>query len=142
VSSGANVLDVGCGSGILSIAAAKLGATAVFAFEIDSVAVEVASRNVENNDVSDKVFVAEGTLPHKDVRPGGYEVVVANISAKVILDLAEGLVAAAKAGGKLLLSGILDDHKELVTARIGELGARIETVETDEGWVVIQASKA
>ena len=104
VEPGCSVLDLGCGSGILSIAAAKLGASDVLSLDIDATAVETATANVRQNGVGTVVKVDEGTLPHPSLRPGGYDIVIANISSTVIGGLAPSIARAAGRGGAVVAS--------------------------------------
>ena len=111
---GMRVLDVGTGSGILSISAALQGAAEVLALDVDPVAAEVARENVELNKVNDRVTVAHGTVgghvaPEMPLYPdGGYDLVLANILAEIIIDMAPALAATVKPGG---LAGLLGDHR-------------------------------
>jgi ribosomal protein L11 methyltransferase len=109
--SGATVLDVGTGSGLLAIAARKLGAGRVVASDNDPVALEVASENAARNGVEIEIVPAEAT----EVR-GPFDLVVANILANTLVELAPGLAAQVAAGGALLLSGILLHQEEEVRA--------------------------
>ncbi|MCL4508613.1 MAG: 50S ribosomal protein L11 methyltransferase [Chloroflexi bacterium] len=106
---GSHVLDAGAGSGILAIAAALLGADRVTAVDVSDVAVEVARQNVAANHLSDRIQVEVGSVA-VGVRAGGgrFSVVVANIIARVLLELADDLVEALPPGGTLILSGIID----------------------------------
>ena len=137
---GMSVLDFGCGSGILSIAASKLGARSVFGIEVDSVAVRVVKQNARENGVDYNVRVAEGTLPHPDARPGSFDVAVANISAKVISEAAGELARAVKRGGKLIASGIIIDNKGMVEQALIDVGATLEDTIVDGDWVTLVAS--
>ena len=139
VSPGVDVLDVGCGSGILSIAAARLGARHVFGLEIDSVAVNVAKQNVRDNGVRHTVRVVHGTLPHPDVKPAAYGVAVANISAKVISEFAPHLVGAVQDGGKVIASGVLLNSKDMVAQSLAEAGAEVERTIVDGDWIAMVA---
>lgn len=131
---GCRVLDLGCGSGILSILAAKLGASEVLGLEIDSTAAAVAASNVEMNGVQDTVKIQEATLPYPHAPLGNYDLLVANVSAKVITDLAEHIVDVVRSGGRLIFSGILDRQRAGVVERMGELGVTFDKGSTDEDW--------
>ena len=131
------VLDLGCGSGILSIAAAKLGASNVFGLEIDPIAASVAVQNVKENGVQDVVSTEEATLPHPRVVENGYDLLVANVSAKVITELAEHIVRAVRSGGTLIFSGILDKQQAEVTERMVALGVQFDEGLTDADWVAL-----
>ena len=141
----AHVLDLGTGSGILAIAAARLGARDVLALDIDSVAVTVATDNVRRNGLSDRIAVARGTLPlpHdlRDAAPSGFDVVVANITAPVLTGLAEHLVAALKPGGRLVAGGILDQLAPALRERFESLDARVLKVAAESDWRVIVAQR-
>ena len=139
VKPGMKVLDAGCGSGILSIAAARLGALAVVGVEIDSVAAGVARVNAEENRVENVVHVYEGTLPRPEVSSGSFDVAMANISARVVSELAEHLVAAVKPAGSIVVSGILEKDRDLVAARLSDCGAQMEAVFADGDWVTLVA---
>ena len=131
------VLDLGCGSVILSIAAAKLGASDVFGLEIDPIAASVAVQNVKENGVQGVVRTQEATLPHPRVAENGYDLLVANVSAKVITELADDIVRAVRSGGTLLFSGILDKQKTEVIERMVALGVQFEEGLTDADWVAL-----
>jgi ribosomal protein L11 methyltransferase len=117
-----NVLDLGTGSGILAIAAAKLGAASVLAMDIDPVAVKTARANVRINRVQRKVKVRRGTLPlpHPDHKS---DLILANIIAKVIMELAHALITALKPGGILIASGIIQEHQAEVENHLLLTGA-------------------
>lgn len=140
VKPGMDVLDVGCGSGILSIGAAKLGARHVFGIEIDSVAVNVAKQNVSENAVEHTVRVVQGSLPHPDVPPQKYDISVANISAKVISEFADDLVKATKPGGKILASGIILENKSTPEDALTQAGATLEETLVEGDWVTLVLS--
>lgn len=121
----ADLLDVGTGSGILAVAAAKLGARNVVAIDIDARAVEVTIENLALNGVADMVQVS--TTPLAEVT-GRYDVVVANILAEELVRLADHLIAKLRPGGYLILSGILVEREELIAA--GFAGRGLEPVGT------------
>ena len=137
VQPGDRVLDLGCGSGILSIAAAKLRASKVFGLEIDPIAASVAVRNVRENGVQDTVTTDEATLPHPQAEPDGYDLLVANVSAKVITELAEHIVHVVRSGGTLIFSGILDKQQTEVIERMASLGVQFDEGLTDADWVAL-----
>jgi ribosomal protein L11 methyltransferase len=106
------VLDVGTGSGTLATAAALLGAGAVDAVDIDPVAIRVARETAERNGVGEKVRVALGSAGTEEPFQGPYDLVLANIIARVLIELAPALARAVKPGGTLILGGILDDKED------------------------------
>jgi ribosomal protein L11 methyltransferase len=101
---GMNCLDLGSGTGILAIAAARLGAAGVIAIDIAPAAAVSCAANVRLNGVADRVFPVCGELAC--LRRGGYDLVMANIYADIHLALASEMVAMTRPGGYLLLSGI------------------------------------
>lgn len=132
---GARVLDVGTGSGILAIAAAKLGAHAVVGVDTDEVAVKTAVANAAQNDVGARVTVWQGTLASVNERP--WDVVVVNILAPVIVNLLrEGeLMAYVAPDGRLLLSGVIDEQgAEVETAVVQARGEIVERIGIGD-WV-------
>ena len=137
VEPGDRVLDLGCGSGVLSIAAAKLGASDVLGLEIDPTAARVAERNVRENGVQDTVRTDEATLPHPRAAADGYDLLVANVSAKVITELAEHIVRVVRSGGTLIFSGILDKQRTEVIERMAALGVQLEDGLVDADWVAL-----
>ena len=139
VKPGMDVLDVGCGSGVLSIAAASLGARHVLGLEIDSVAVNVAKQNVRDNGAQHTVRVLQGTLPHPDVKPSSYRIAVANISAKVIIEFTSHLVNAVQDDGKIIVSGVLLTGKNDVALALEAAGAHLEQTYVDGDWVALVA---
>ncbi len=116
------VADVGCGSGILSVAAALLGAKRVFAVDIDPLAVQATIHNRDLNGLTDRIVVAQGSLEHIPEMVGG---LVCNILTDVILDMIPAFGLVVKKGGWLILSGILIEQAKLVA----------EMLEANE-WVV------
>ena len=157
------VLDLGTGSGILAIAAAKLGAASVLARDIDRLAVQIAQENVERNGVADVVRVEAGSLPvsssrlRPEAQPEGFQVsgsepetleaetwnlIVVNILAEVIVDLLEqGLAARLAPGGRLILSGIIRPPAFLVEAAL-RASQLIITERLEEGdWLAWLAER-
>ncbi|MCS6773750.1 MAG: 50S ribosomal protein L11 methyltransferase [Thermoflexales bacterium] len=131
------VLDVGCGSGILSILAAKLGASDVLAVDTDEEAVRVAQENVAANGVASRVRVAHGSWEQAE---GVYDVVVANILAGVIQKmLAEGL---GEIGKQFIFSGILADQAELVSNEAQRQGLRLTDRQERGDWIALFFQRA
>ncbi|WP_334108033.1 50S ribosomal protein L11 methyltransferase [Methylobacillus sp.] len=110
VTSGASVLDYGCGSGILAIAARKLGAGNVIGVDIDSQAIQSSIYNAEQNQTDTNFYLAN------DLPGGQFDIVVANILSSALSILAPALARAARSGGKIALSGILREQAEQVSA--------------------------
>ena len=133
------VLDVGTGSGILSIVAAKLGAEEVWGVDIDGVAVENARENVEKNRVSDIVRTRKGSMG--DLRRK-FDVVVANIDLKSLRRMRKPLLNHLKKGGFLILSGILEQDRERIRRHYLETGLlrRIKVTQQQE-WVCLTFKK-
>jgi len=136
----ADVLDVGCGSGILCIAAIKLGASRVTGLDTDPLAVRVARANLRENGVRPPSKISQGGLPHPDIPADSFDIAVANISSKVISDIANELVAAVRPGGMLIASGILDRDREVVTARLTQAGAQLKKNLVDGDWATLVAA--
>jgi len=130
VHGGERILDYGCGSGVLAIAAAKLGAWQVAAVDIDPQAVSVTHENSRANQVAVAACLPEA-LP-----PGRYDVIVANILAQPLIDLAPTLSARAEQGTRLALAGILEAQAADVAAAYA---ARFEmnVAERDAGWALL-----
>ncbi len=134
---GKTILDVGCGSGILSIGGVLLGAQSAFGCDIDQLAVEVARRNAALNGLESKTGYAAGDL--LSVVEGKYPIVVANIVADVILTLLKDLHKVLLPGGLFVASGIIDDRKDELLAAIQKAELTIENIEEERGWVAITA---
>ena len=127
---GQSVLDYGCGSGILAIAAAKLGAAAVAGTDIDPQAIEASRANAARNRVSARFVLPDALAPDP------VDIVVANILANPLRLLAPVLAARVREGGAIFLSGILEDQAAAVRGayrRWFKLGAW----GTDDGWVAL-----
>ena len=134
------VVDVGTGSGVLSIAAALLGASHVTALDLDEVAVESAKQNVELNKVDNLVDVSQNNL--LDGVKGKKDVVVANILAEIIMSFTDDVASAVKPGGYFISSGIISQKKEDVKQALIASGFEIEETIMMEDWVAFIAKKA
>jgi len=130
VRGGERLLDYGCGSGILAIAAAKLGAAAIEAVDIDPQSVEVTRANASANGVALTASLPEG------LASGGYDLVVANILAQPLIDLAPLLTGRARVGGRIALAGILESQAEEVRAAYASKCA-MTIGECEEGWALV-----
>jgi len=136
VEGGERVLDAGCGSGILGIAAALLGAREVLGIEADADAVPTARENVERNGVADRVRVETGRLSAPDVPPlGPFDGVVANIETAVLRTLVPGFVGALRPGGWLILSGILREEWPAFAHELAGAGLVPVADDVDGVWV-------
>lgn len=130
---GERVLDVGTGSGILSLAAARLGALSVTALDLDEVAVSAARANVVANGLDGVVAVGLGSAG--DAPAGArYDLVVANIIARVIVDLAASLAARVAGGGHLVASGILEPRADEVAVALAGVGLGLVDRLSEGDW--------
>jgi ribosomal protein L11 methyltransferase len=111
----------------------------VLALEINPAAVAVARSNAEANGVSDLMAVALGTLPKDKAWRRNFDLVIANITARVIDELSEPLVSSLRPQGILIAGGIIEECLEGVSMRIEEAGARIIDILSDEEWRTIVA---
>ena len=130
------VFDIGTGSGILAIAAAKLGADKVVAVDLDPVAVDSARENVLHNKI-DTIEVLEGNLV--DVVEGKADIVVANIIAEIIVVLIEDVKRVLKTNGIFISSGIIHDRRQMVLDALEDKGFEVIGVASDGEWNAITA---
>lgn len=139
VAQGGRVLDLGCGSGILSIAALRLGASQALAVDIDDKCLDVAYENAALNGIGkDRYTVRVGdVLSDGSLRrelEGSYDIVVANIVADVIIALAPLVPSMLRPGGTFLCSGIIDDRAEEVRAALEAAGWTVLETQSADGW--------
>ncbi|WP_040195032.1 50S ribosomal protein L11 methyltransferase [Clostridium culturomicium] len=132
------VFDIGTGSGILSIAAARLGAKHVVGVDLDPVAVDSAKKNVGYNNLSN-IEILYGDL--MEVVKGKAEIVVANILAPIVMILCDGVKEFINEGGFFIASGILNTQEEMIKEKMEAVGFKIEEVIADGEWVCIVAKK-
>jgi ribosomal protein L11 methyltransferase len=154
-----NALDVGTGSGILAVAAAKLGAHEVLALDADPVAVAVARENVARNGVSAQVTTQYGSLPGSSIRPwlpggtgddtplpllksGQFDLVLINILAPVIVALAPALAARTAAGGILIAAGLVDSQEADVTHALETEGFQMVARFLEKDWVCLVSQRS
>jgi len=132
------VADIGCGSGILAMAAVRLGAESAIGVDIDENAVKIAKENVINNDLEDKVTICKGNLLENIQAP--VNTVVANILAEVIIDIVKDVKKILHTSGIFIASGILNDKEKAVTNALSKEGFNIVEIRRKGEWVAIKAS--
>jgi ribosomal protein L11 methyltransferase len=134
----ARVLDVGCGSGILSLAAARLGASDVLAVDVDPDCVRVTRENAAKNGLAAVIRAEQGSVaaawPFAGPPDARFDVVVANIVARVIVELAGPLVRALQSGGTLIVSGVIAERESEVVAALAAAGATIISTRATGEW--------
>ena len=135
---GEKVLDVGTGSGILSIAAVKLGASRAFAYDVDHTAVRVANENFENNGVSDKAFCAvSDLLAGVDRANVPFSFAVANIVADILIRMAPDVSSYLAAGARLVVSGVIEGRREDVVSAVQKGGLRLIDEKKEADWTAL-----
>ena len=151
---GGAVLDVGTGSGVLAIAAAKLGTGPVLAIDADPVAVRVAAENVTANGAGERVKVRHASLPGGEAVPlhfesdglalldeGEYDLVVINILAPVITGMAPALAARTRPGGRLIAAGLIEGQEKDVVDALQSQGLAIVGRSQEKDWVCLAAER-
>ncbi len=136
------VLDLGTGSGVLALAAARLGAARVDALDTDPDAVEAARENVRRNGLEGCVRVARGSLHPEHGAADAYDFVAANISSGVVCELLPAIARALRPGGRAAVSGFMADRAQEVAAAARGAGLTEVAVEQDEEWCAVVARKA
>ena len=137
---GALCMDVGCGSGILALAAARLGAAHCLAIDLDELAVKVARENVEANHLGETVDVVQGDLLEQ--QDGRADVIVANIIADVICYLCRPASAKLNRDGVFICSGIISEKEPDVQNALARAGYRVIDRLQEGEWVCLAASLA
>lgn len=136
VKPGDTVLDVGTGSGILAFAAAKLGASKVDTVDVETVAVKATADNAALNGLSDVIAVELGSVgPGEPFWGEQYDVVIANIIARVLIELSEAIVAHTKPGGMIVLAGIIETREQDVINAFTTAGVTVINRRFAEDWV-------
>ena len=133
---GTRVLDFGCGSGVLAIAAARLGAADVIAVDNDPQALDATRLNAQANGIAERIRMLDASAWTPE---GSCDVVVANILANTLIELAPQLVAALKPGGAIALSGIVPEQADEVAAAYAALGIDLARREHD-GWLLVMTT--
>ena len=136
------VLDVGSGSGILALAALRLGAVQAVCWDTDPVAIEATLANAAANGLAGQVTAHPGTLPAEPMDGVRYELVLANLVAAVLIELAAPLAAHVAPGGTLLASGIIDGRADEVLAALTAAGFIVEERLGDGDWVSVELRRA
>ena len=132
VPQGARVLDVGTGTGVLAIAALRLGARAALGVDVDPWSVTNGTDNAALNGVDDRFDVREGSL--EVVSEAGFDVVVANIIRSILEPMLPGLVERAGPGAPIVLSGLLRTEREHVVGVMAPLGYAVDREDTENEW--------
>lgn len=128
------VLDIGTGTGILGIAAARLGASGSVGIDVDPKAVEVAGENARNNGVEDRFHAATTPLSCME---GRYDLVLANVIAEILIDLKHEITARLVPGGGVILSGILSEKSDWVEKEYEAAGCRLTGKKEDGQWTAL-----
>jgi ribosomal protein L11 methyltransferase len=131
------VLDVGTGSGVLAIAAVRLGAASVDAVDIEPVSVRAAKENRDRNGVHDALRVEVGSVGTDEPFEGTYDLVLANIIARILIELGEGIVPHVAEGGTLVLSGIIETKEDAVRQWFEPRGFELVKRSQMEDWVAL-----
>ena len=142
VRQGMKVLDVGCGSGILAICAAKLGAEKCRAYDIDPVAVRVARENITDSGERNVTCDVSDLLRGVDLSDGPYDLICANIVADIIIRMAPDVARYMKPDAVLLASGIITERAEEVTKALKEHHLKVERRLDDNGWCALVVRRA
>jgi ribosomal protein L11 methyltransferase len=132
-------LDLGCGSGILSIAAVKLGATRALGLDIDPIAIGATLANARHNRVGRRIRAREGSIPSDE---GPFDLVLANLISGVLIEIAEDLAAEVVSGGTLIASGIFIDREPATRQALEAAGFVIEGRRHETDWVALVAVRA
>jgi ribosomal protein L11 methyltransferase len=135
---GSRALDIGCGSGILAIAAVKLGAASVVGVDTDPIAVEATAANAARNRLARRIAAREGSLP---TREPPFDLVLANLIASVLITLAGALAAELRPGGTLLASGIYVDREDAVRDEFAAAGLAVRERTAEGDWVALDVTR-
>ena len=136
---GKHLLDMGSGTGVLAIVAAKLGAENVLAVEIDDMAEESVRENIELNGVAEKVESICGDA--RTIEGRNFDIVLANINRNILLADMEAYDKTLEIGGRLVMSGFLAEDVEILTTKATSLGYKLINHRTNEGWQALEFEK-
>ncbi|MCD2136844.1 50S ribosomal protein L11 methyltransferase [Salinicoccus halitifaciens] len=139
VKPGSSVIDVGTGSGILSIASHMMGASSVKATDIDELSIKVAYENFVINDCEQAIRLETADLLKEE--DGSYDIVIANILAHIIEDMVEDAYEKLNEDGYFIASGIISEKRDEITGKMTRAGFRIVEILEEDGWVSILAEK-
>ena len=134
----ARLLDVGCGSGVLAIAAGLLGAGELVGLDTDPIAIEATRANARRNGLARRTVARRGSLPSGE---RAFDLVVANLIASLLVDLAGRLHAELRPGGRLLASGIFVDREDHVAAAFRVAGLRVTGRAVEGDWIALEARR-
>ena len=135
---GERMLDVGTGSGILAVAAAKLGVASVLATDIDPLAVDAARQTVRQNQLSDRVEVREASIPAGQQ----FDLITANLTADLLQYLAPDLANALTPNGRMIASGLIDARQEEVAETLAKSGLSLESYRHEDQWRAMALSRS
>jgi ribosomal protein L11 methyltransferase len=135
VKKGMKVLDVGSGTGILSIAAVKLGATSTVAIDFDEICLDNCKENCVLNGVENSIEILAGEIDI--VQENNFDLVLANIHKNVLIDISEKIKSRLRENGKVILAGLLESDKKDIVTKYHSLGFRIIQIEQMDEWIAI-----
>jgi ribosomal protein L11 methyltransferase len=136
---GCKVLDVGTGTGILAIAAAKLGASKILALDNDPIAVTTAKDNCRKNRVTNRVNLITGTIDA--VQPIGFDLILANLNCSEIIRILSAILGQANTSAVIVLSGILTNEENLIRSEVCRFGLRVSDIQYQNEWLALVAKK-
>lgn len=137
INPGMKVLDLGVGSGILTIAAARMGAANILALDIDSVAIKAARQNFRRLGILPQVTLVQGTLPNPIALAGQFDVVVANISSRAIRERGAHMLPLLNQQGALIASGIINEQAEETELALEEAGFVVQNTWPKDDWITL-----
>jgi ribosomal protein L11 methyltransferase len=134
-SHGAQILDLGSGTGVLAICALKLGAAHAIAIDIDEWCLDNAIENSELNKVRDLIDIRQGEI--KDISESEFDLILANIQKNILLEIASEIFSRVKTGGTVILSGLLTEDEDDIKAAYSGLGLRFIETKTLDPWIAM-----